>query len=869
MSDRVLSENGTGTIAIQGDRMLEEFLETTEIMVVEDAQVDERTNKEIAARMRNRTLVHVPILLFDRLLGSVGTGTFGDEGVRVPTSSEREYLIALASHMAVTLDRIHLLEKRQHSEQLFRALVENSPDFVARYDREGRRIYVNPAIQKLFGTSSENMLGKTPADRSPVYTPQVFMEHLRRVIETGTESVTEMPYRTTEGEMHWSHMRFVPEFGPEGQVESVLHIGRDIHEIKENERRFRMLAENFPDLVMRFDSEGRYIYVNPAFEKAVGMPAESIIGKTLQELPQRIKTEQNRARLASIRRALDEGIANESEVRWDTEKGERIFEDRYVPERDATGNVVTVLCIARDVTEQKRAEEELQKTNDLLRAIIEAAPTAIIGLDLEGKVQNVWNPAAEKMLGWSAEEALGKLLPSVSVDEEEEFQKFRQWVRSGKSMNGVEVQRRKRDGSFVDYSIYTSPLRNADGNITGNIAVLVDITERKQMTEALAAREREFRTLAEYSPDNIARYDVNCRTLYINPALEKTLGRPASEMIGTTPVEAAVISEAEKYQEKITEVLETGKEDEMDLVLPDRGEGVRYHNIRFVAEREADGAIIGVQTIGRDITERKRAEDELRASETRFRTLVDHAADAFFLYDEQGTILDVNRQACESLGYSRHELIGMTPYEIDSMLDHSFIGQLESRLDTGETVAFETRHRRKDGSVFPVEVRGRPFWHGERRFSVALARDITERKLAEEQRRNYLWFLESMDQVNRALQGTKDLKQVMNDVLDLVLSIFDCDRAYLGYPCDPETPSWSLRAESTRPEYPGLLALGIDEVPVDPEAMKVFRILLNTDGPVTFGPGNSHPLPANAFDRFALKSFMAMAFLPKVGKPWQ
>ncbi|HET9909230.1 MAG TPA: PAS domain S-box protein, partial [Anaerolineales bacterium] len=763
------------------------------------------------------------------------------------------------------------------SEQLFRALVENSPDFIARYDREFRRIYVNPAIQKLFGDQVENVLGKTPADQSPVYAPQIYINHLRQVIETGTESVTEMPFLTAKGEMHWGHMRFVPEFGPEGRVESVLAIGRDIHEIKENERRFRMLAENFPDFVMRFDSEGRYIYVNPAFEKAVGMPAESIIGKTLQELPQRIKTEQNRARLDSIRRALDEGISNESEVRWDTEKGERIFEDRYVPERDATGNVVTVLCIARDVTEQKRAEEELQKTNDLLRAIIEAAPTAIIGLDLEGKVQNVWNPAAEKMLGWSAEEALGKFLPSVSVDKEEEFQKFRQWVRSGKSMNGVEVQRRRRDGTPIDYSIYASPLHDTQGQTIGNIAVLVDITERKRVEQALRESEERYRLIAENTADTIAVFDLNLRPTYISPSIIKLRGYSVQEALAQSLDQMLTPESLQQAQKVLADQMALEASGEANLSRTSLFELEEYCKdgsviwVELAASflRDENSQPTGVLTVTRDITERKRAEDDLRASETRFRTLVDHAADAFFLYDEQGTILDVNRQACESLGYSRHELIGMTPYEIDSMLDHSFIGQLESRLDAGDTVAFETRHRRKDGSVFPVEVRGRPFWHGERRFSVALARDITERKQAEEQRKEHVRFLESMDKVNRAMQSANDIEWVMNDVLDLVLSIFDCDRAYLGYPCDPETPSWSLRAESTRPEYPGLLALGIDEVPIDPEGTEIFRILLNTDGPVTFGPGNSHPLSANATNRFGLQSFMSMAFFPKVGKPWQ
>ena len=97
------------------------------------------------------------------------------------------------------------------SEQLFRALVENSPDFIARYDKEFRRIYVNPAIQKLFGKSEEDVLSKTPADQSPLYAPEVYIEQLRQVIDTSSERTIEMPFRTTQGEMHWGHMRFVPE----------------------------------------------------------------------------------------------------------------------------------------------------------------------------------------------------------------------------------------------------------------------------------------------------------------------------------------------------------------------------------------------------------------------------------------------------------------------------------------------------------------------------------------------------------------------------------------------------------------------------------------------------------------------------------
>ncbi len=141
---------------------------------------------------------------------------------------------------------------------------------------------------------------------------------------------------------------------------------------------------------------------------------------------------------------------------------------------------------------------------------------------------------------------------------------------------------------------------------------------------------------------------------------------------------------------------------------------------------------IANQKLAEDIGQRQQAEQELRESEARFRTFVDHATDAFFLHDEQGIVRDVNEQAYESLGYSRSELIGMNPMQFDPELTRERMQQIAARLDAGEIVRFDSIHRRKDGSQFPVELRIRPFTSQGRCFRVALARDISERKLAEQ-----------------------------------------------------------------------------------------------------------------------------------------
>jgi len=125
---------------------------------------------------------------------------------------------------------------------------------------------------------------------------------------------------------------------------------------------------------------------------------------------------------------------------------------------------------------------------------------------------------------------------------------------------------------------------------------------------------------------------------------------------------------------------------------------------------------------------------KVRASEARFRTFVDRATDAFFLLDDRSIIVDVNREACDSLGYSREELIGRHRSDFDVGLDEASIARIRRHVIAGETVTFETRHRRNDGSSFPVEIHQGQFEQGGRRF-LCLARDITERKRAEDELR--------------------------------------------------------------------------------------------------------------------------------------
>ncbi len=217
--------------------------------------------------------------------------------------------------------------------------------------------------------------------------------------------------------------------------------------------------------------------------------------------------------------------------------------------------------------------------------------------------------------------------------------------------------------------------------------------------------------------------------IYISPGYEEVSGRTRQSLYEKPRSWVEVIHPDDR--DRMIETVEQYRrgvftEAEFRLVRPDGS--VRWMRSRAFPIKDPVGHLSSFAGLAEDITERKHAEETLRTSEQRFQTFVDHATDAFFLQDDSGVILDVNRQACESLGYTREELVGKTPADFDPDVTPARIEELERRLNANEMVAFESRHRRKDGTLFPVDVRGRVFWEGGRRFLVSLARDISKRK---------------------------------------------------------------------------------------------------------------------------------------------
>jgi PAS domain S-box-containing protein len=187
----------------------------------------------------------------------------------------------------------------------------------------------------------------------------------------------------------------------------------------------------------------------------------------------------------------------------------------------------------------------------------------------------------------------------------------------------------------------------------------------------------------------------------------------------------------------------------------------------------------------------------------------------------------------------------------------------ESANTFGALIMYST----EPNAFTPNEIRLLEELAGDLAFGVMVLRSRIERKTMEQRLQANLKFFEGMDQVNRAILGANNLERMMSDVLNAALAIFDCDRAWLVYPCDPDSPSFRVPMEVTRPEYPGAKVLNVD-VPTPPDMARNLQEILDFADPLTYTIGTEHPVNSVSAEQFGVKSLMMVALYPKSGKPW-
>jgi PAS domain S-box-containing protein len=636
-------------------------------------------------------------------------------------------------------------------------------------------------------------------------------------------------------------------------------------------------VDSLPDNIARWDLEGRYLYVNAVHERTLNLSAEEIIGKSIHDaFPDSHK--QVRAAITQVI-ATGKSLSVLEHVQGNGEI--QVHHVSLVPERDVEGNIISVLGIGRDMTDIYRFQEEISARKSELDALAESSPGMMgaFHLRVDGTICMPYvSSNIKKLFGITREDVRHDASPLLALNHPDDTLRVAESIaKSAQTMTTWHEEYRIIHPVLGERWMESNcnPQLHPEGGIVW-YGYVHDITERKLAEEMRLQREREFRSLAANLPDNIARYNLLGATIYINPKLERTLGdtTTAAAKIGKTVRECYLDGSYEDYAQLLDRVLASGKAGKLEKTITRPDGQSTIHQIRMVPELDENGEIMGVLAIGRDITKSKRMKRELREQKD-FQQLLLNALKEVgiqMLIIENGRIeYALNRKYFHDAGY--------TDEEIDSGIMLNDLIHPDSRAEamdrhlrrlSGEPVSgcFEIglisrfRERREFETSVAVVPGSNPLR------VITIGKDITERKRAEHERQLNAHFLECMDRVNRAIQGASNLEQMMSDVLDIVLAIFNCDRAFLVYPGDPESSEFSVPMERTTPEYPGALALNMT-IPMGEEQKALFRTVKDAGRVVTLGPGAQYPLPSYLSRQFSVKSQMLMTLQPKLDNLWQ
>jgi two-component system, sensor histidine kinase and response regulator len=638
------------------------------------------------------------------------------------------------------------------NERRYAVTLSSIGDAVIATDAQARITFLNPAAEKLTGWVLAEATGRPLADvfrivneqtRQPVEDPAAKVLRLGMVV--GLANHTALLAR--DGRETPIDDCGAPIINDQGAIAGVVLVFHDASKERQaaEAEAFRRANERM-ELAVRgsnvgvFDLElpdgeyrrARRHYVNLWEQLGYDVPAAD--GRNALDEAHA----DDRARVEDAVRAYlaDETKGFETELRLCHKDGSyRTILARGAAVRDAAGKARRFAGITIDITRLKLTEEALSCERDLLHTLMDNIPDMIYFKDTASRFLRI-NKSVSDFLGLpDPAQAIGKTDFDFFAEEHARpaYEDEQEIIRTGQPVVGKAEKGTRLDGSTSWASTTKMPFRDKEGRIIGTFGVTRDIAKLKLAEDALRESEQRWRSLTEALPQLVWSATPDGACDYFSTQWTEHTGVAEAQLLGWHWLETLHPEDREPTRQFWLESVAGRHPYDVEYRVRHRDGEYGWFKTRGVPIRDGSGNIVKWFGTCTDITDLRHAEQALRASERRFRTFVDHAADAFFLHGEgDAHVLDVNRQACESLGYTREELLRMTPADYDADVTPALAEDYVRRLAAGETIVFESRHRRKDGTFFPVEVRAKAFWEGGRGFFVALVRDMTERKQAEE-----------------------------------------------------------------------------------------------------------------------------------------
>jgi PAS domain S-box-containing protein len=650
----------------------------------------------------------------------------------------------------------------KESEQKYRSLVENINVGIYRATpgTHGRYVEVNSAMVRIFGYETKDELlaldisgtYQNPEDRgkySNKLTDKglVLNEELNMKKKDGTPIIvsdTGVTVRDSKGEIEYFD-GIVEDVTERKKAEEAKHRLEAqqlaVEALRKSEERFRLMAETSLDYIFQTKKDGTTVYCSPAIERILGYTPEGRKGTNFTSVihPNSLSKAQE-----LFQKVVKGETVQDIELDLVHKSGKTVPIEVSVVPISENGEVTGLFGIARDITERKRAEQALRESEVWFRSLIENSTSVYAVVDAQGKTLYE-SPSLEKVYGWKPEEIVGKgIFELVHHDDiEHATRSFGELLENPGVVKTVEVRYRHKDGSWR--TIDVSGVNQLDNPaVRGIVLTSHDITERKKAEEALRKSKQRYRLLAENIRDVIWTMDMDLHYTYVSPSLERQRGYTVEEYADKNLRDVATPESYEMAMQALKEELDLEKlghvpKNRFRLLVTEAkckdGSTIWLEGeVSFL--RDDNGKPVGILGVSRDITARKRAEEALRESEQRFRSLVETTSDWVWEVDQNGVYTYTSPKVKDLLGYGPEEVVGKTPFDFMPVGEAERVEKLFKAIaESREPFAgLQNTNLHKDGRHVELDTSGVPILdaNGNLLGYRGIDRDITERRQAEE-----------------------------------------------------------------------------------------------------------------------------------------
>jgi len=663
--------------------------------------------------------------------------------------------------------------KKKEEDLLFKcglldSLLENLPDTIYFKDRNSRFIRVNKAKAMKAGKDEKFFIGKTDFDFFPKDQAKEMLKDEKQILEKGKKIIKkEQKVTRTGGQEEWTLATKVPRYDSAGKIIGTLGISRDITEKKILEEKLKervvelgeevvfknnlltSLLDNIPDLIYFKDRKSRFVELSKSKADQVGLPREEVLSKTDFDYFTREHAEQAYKDEQEI---IKTGKPIEGKVEKETHPDRRItwVSTTKIPRYDEKRNIIGTLGISRDVTLQKKTEEQLKESEARNQAILSALPDLLFQIKKDGTFISYY-AGNENALYAKPDESTNKNIKEVLPEDlaSRSIKSIKEAIKTGKIVS-------------FEYQLFSKDeIRDWEARFTKSgkdtaIVLIRDITEMKK-----AQREiYKLNDLIEQSTNSILRMDTEMRINYANETTKKLFGYTVSELNGKTLEFLIAEPEPEKIQRDIFKKVSGGGTYSREHLNIKKDGSVFFCQIKTMPLFDENGNIYGYMASLTDITEERKAREELVFRKNLLDSFLELTPDIVFFKDRDCRFVEVSKSKAKKYNLTRDEILGKSDFSFQKEeIAEKYFEEEQSIMNKEEPLL--------DQEAKLVDSDGTPNWtsytkvprydkEGDVIGIIGISRDITRLKKTEEELRR------EEELLSNALESMEDGILVLN-----------------------------------------------------------------------------------------------------------